>query len=202
MLKNSIQAPFEVYAASLLIPLQPLIIQVGVKSEKKGHNFKPALLSPPKGPPRVLFCWHHCRDLASQSLPCSTIPLSLLPALMMSHTIWFSAVSSRKRDLAGGEEKERKGGGLKRGAGRTQKTKGSLFLLCVLWVEGREREERGGSRGWEGKGALCEANEERPGSRDHAPDSHVLHRRRLEWPTHKHIFAEIHTLKQSHITTL
>lgn len=39
---------------------------------------------------------------------------------------------------------------------------------------------------WEGRGmfALCEANEERPGSRDHASDSHVLHRRPLDWPTH------------------
>lgn len=194
------KVPFELYAASLLIPLQPLIIQVKVKSEKKGQNLQPALLSPPNGPPRVLFCWHHCRDLASQSLPCSTIPLSLLPALMMSHTIWFSAASSRKRDLASGEERERKGGGLKWGAGRTQKTKGSLFPLCALWVEGRGREERGGSRGWEGN--ACTVWGKWAGSRDCTPDSHVLHRRRLEWPTHKHIFAEIHTLKQSHITTL
>lgn len=77
------------------------------------------------------------RDLASQSLPCSTIPLSLLPALMMSHTIWFSAVSSRKRDLVSGEEKERKGGGLERVAGWTQKTKGSPFPLCVCAESGR-----------------------------------------------------------------
>ena len=45
----------------------PLIIQVGVKSAKKGYSFQPALVSPPpppaptppnppNGPPKVLFC--------------------------------------------------------------------------------------------------------------------------------------------------
>lgn len=34
--------------------------------------------------------------------------------------------------------------------------------------------------------ALCEANEERPGSRDHASDSHVCRRRPLDWLAHKH----------------
>lgn len=117
------------------------------------------------------------RDLASQSLRCSTIPLSLLPALMMSHTIWFSAVSSRKRDLVSAEEKERKGGGPKRGAGQTQKTKGSLFPLCALWLEGREGEERGewGGERWNGCTVWGKWGE----TGEHASDSHVLPRRRL-----------------------
>lgn len=29
----------------------------------------------------------------------------------------------------------------------------------------------------------------------------MLHRRPLDWSAHKHIFAEIHTFKQTHITT-
>ncbi|KAK2912342.1 hypothetical protein Q8A73_006455 [Channa argus] len=62
----------------------------------------------------------------------------------VTRAIWFSALSSRKRDLVSEEEKERKRGGLEMG------------------------EEV------QGMTALCEANEERPGSRDHASDSHYL----------------------------
>lgn len=48
--------------------------------------------------------------------------------------------------------------------------------------------------------ALCEANEERPGSRDSALDSHVLHRRLIgHTNTQK---AEIHTHNQSVTPTL
>lgn len=54
MLTNDINIPFEVHAASILSFLRPLIIQVGVKSFFK--KFQPALLSPPNGPPGVLFC--------------------------------------------------------------------------------------------------------------------------------------------------
>lgn len=117
-----------------------------MKSKKKRGGIKfptCSALTPEQASQSAFLLTSLHRDLASQSLPCSTIPLSLLPALMMSHTIWFSAVSSRKRDLVSGEEKERKGGGLERGTGRTQKTKGSLFPLCVLRVEGREGEEGG-----------------------------------------------------------
>lgn len=46
--------------------------------------------------------------------------------------------------------------------------------------------------------ALCEANEERPGSRDHASDSHVQHRRPMHWPAHKHAYTEIHTFIDTH----
>lgn len=134
MLTNHIKVPFKVYAASLLALLRPLIIQVGVKSEEKKKIKFPtcSALTPQRASQSAFLLTSLHRDLARQSLPCSTIPLSLLPALMMSHTIWFSAVSSRKRDLVSGEEKERKGGVLERGAGRTQKTKDSLFPLCAL----------------------------------------------------------------------
>lgn len=43
--------------------------------------------------------------------------------------------------------------------------------------------------------ALCEANEERPGSRDHASDSHVHCRRPLDWLIHKHT----HTQRYTHL---
>lgn len=96
--------------------LQPLIIQVGVNSKKKKIKFPTcSALTPQRASQSAFLLTSLHRDLASQSLPCSTIPLSLLPALMMSHAIWFSAVSSRKRDLVSGEEKERKGGGLEWG---------------------------------------------------------------------------------------
>lgn len=48
--------------------------------------------------------------------------------------------------------------------------------------------------------ALCEANEERPGSRDHASDSHVLHRRPLDWPTHMctHRYTDFNIVTDTH----
>lgn len=43
--------------------------------------------------------------------------------------------------------------------------------------------------------ALCEANEERPGSRDHASDSHVQHRRAQCTGLH----TNMHTQRYTHL---
>lgn len=61
----------------------------------------------------------------------------------MSHSIWFSADLSRKRDLVSEEEEEEEKGveAVTGWAGRTQKTKGSLFLLVQRVEVGRRGEE-------------------------------------------------------------
>lgn len=81
----------------------------------------------------------------------------------MSHSIWFSAESSRKRDLVSEEEEKRR----KREeeeevvgkvearagwAGRMPKTKGSLFLVRVeVWTERRGGGVEGVGRAWGGR---------------------------------------------------
>lgn len=57
----------------------------------------------------------------------------------------------------------------------------------MLRLEGGEGGDVGRERG---TAALCEANEERPVSRDQPPDDHVLHRRKFDWFMHKHIYRE------------
>lgn len=162
-------------AASALALHQSLIIQVGVKSERKGYSFQPALLSPPQRASQSAFLLTSPhRDLASQSpphrhhppppadaTPLSTIPLSSLPAPVMSHAIWFSAASSRKSDLVSGE---RKGEGERRSGGGGKQERSSSS--CDWKVE----RNAGGGGGAE----LCEANEERVRS----GERHVQHRRR------------------------
>lgn len=160
-------------AASALALHQSLIIQVGVKSERKGYSFQPALLSPPQRASQSAFLLTSPhRDLASQSpppppadaTPLSTIPLSSLPAPVMSHAIWFSAASSRQSDLVSGERKERESGA----AAEAENESGALPPAT-----GTGGEERGEVGGW-GGAELCEANEERARS----GERHVPHRRR------------------------
>lgn len=96
----------------------------------------------------------------------------------MSHSIWFSAESSRKRDLVSEEEEKRRKreeeevGKVEAGAGwagQMPKTKGSLFLVRVeVWTERRGGGVEGvGEEGVRRQGgnrvtaAMCEANEER-----------------------------------------
>lgn len=120
---------------------QSLIIQVGVKSERKGYSFQPALLSPPQRASQSAFLLTSPhRDLASQSRSppphpplLSTVPLSSLPAPVMSHAIWFSAASSRKRDLLSG--------GRRRGRAEEKRRAGRSSSSCE-WKVGRN------ARGW------------------------------------------------------
>lgn len=109
----------------------------------------------------------------------------------------FSSIKPEKRFSqwrGEGERRRRAGTGCR---SDTENKRFALPLVCVcvrsVWKveKGEEGEARRGR-----SAALCEANEERPGSRDHASDSHVLHRRPMAWPPCKHIFAEIHTFKQ------
>lgn len=126
------------------------------------------------------------RDLANQSLP--LLYHSPLPASCpddVTHHMVFSSIKQEKRFSQwrgdGGQWR------LKWGTSWTQKTKALLFLLRVLRVEGGEG---GDVRRERGTAALCEANEERPVSRDQPPDSHVLHRRTFDW--FMHIYRETH----------
>lgn len=75
--------------------------------------------------------------------------------------------------------RRRRGGQVGR---RKQKVRSSPCVSCE-WKLDEERRRRGLGRGGVSEGgervtaAMCEANEERAGSRDRASDSHVLHRR-------------------------
>lgn len=135
------------HAAATLALHQSLIIQVGVKSERKGYSFQPALLSPPQRASQSAFLLTSLhRDLASQSqTPPPTFYHSPLlascPGDVTRHMV-FSSIKPEKR-FSQRREKVSEGVGLERRAGQRRKTKAQLFLLRV---EGGEDSGKGGGR--------------------------------------------------------